>query len=121
MGADRIFVGENTFRLYIKRYLRYIDDLLLVVDKGIHRFSSLLKDLNANNKNLAFTCMVDNRKICYLDVCLTGKAPHTEIAFYRKPLLGNTLLLAQSGHYKHTKKVAPVGQFLRISCIFSSE
>lgn len=64
--------------------------------------------------------MTNSTEFCYLDVCLTGEGLNIETALYRKLLLGNTLLLAQLGHPKHTIKGINLEQFLRIRCICSS-
>lgn len=50
-----IFGGENPFTSSIKLYLRYIDDLILIMEDGISKLILFLEYLNCNNKNLAFT------------------------------------------------------------------
>lgn len=77
--------------------------------------------LNVNNKNMSFKGLAASRDICYLDVFLTGNGPGIETFLYRKPLSGNTLLRAQSGHSRHILKGIPMGQFLPFRHICSSE
>lgn len=62
-----------------------------------------------------------NSSICYLYVRLTGRDAEVVTSLYRKPLSGNTLLLDQPGHPRHTIKGIPVGQFLRVRRICSSD
>lgn len=53
--GDMIFGSENPFRPSFKLYLRYIDDLLVVMEDGVAYLASFLVFLNSsNNKNLSF-------------------------------------------------------------------
>lgn len=113
--------GGEPFRPRIALYLRYIDDLLKVVTNGRDLLDPLLSYLNDNNKNLSFTGVANPREMYYLDVCLTGEGLEVSTTLNRKPLSGNTLLSAQSGHPKHTIKGIPVGQFLRLKRICSND
>lgn len=115
----RVFGGGNPFRTKIVVYLRFIDDLLLVVWGGVDLMSSMLVYFNENQLNQSFTGMTDSRSIFFLDICLTGMDGKVCSTLYRKPLSGNSLLLAQSGLPRHTIKGIPVGQFLHVRRICS--
>lgn len=59
-------------------------------------------------------------KISFLDVQL-GIYNRIYTDLYRKPLSGNTLLMAQSGHPRHTIKGIPVGRIFNSQESFEME
>lgn len=69
---------------------------------------SFLEYLNANEKVFKFTGQGDKKEMCFLDVRLCSDGHLINTNLYRKPLLGNTLLMTKSGHPKHTIKGIPI-------------
>lgn len=54
-----------------------------------------------------------------MDVHLEGRDGKEKTSIFRKPIIGNTILLADSSHPKHTLRGITVGQFLRLKIICS--
>lgn len=97
-----IFGDGNLFRSLIVLYFRYIDDLIFICRKDVDLTSFLLY-LNDNQCNLGFTGISDSRAVSFLDVLLSGDIHKVSTQLYRKPLAGNSLLLAGSSHPHHKR------------------
>lgn len=64
---------------------------------------------------------MDSRSVPFLDVIPSGKEGRIVSSLHRKPLSGNILLHADSGHPSHVTCGIPVGQFLRLRRVCSEE
>lgn len=109
-----IYGDSNPFRPHIHVFFCYIDDLLFVCDKQIGDLQSFLTYLILNTSDLSFTGLMRAGEISFLEVLLVSSGDRVITRLYRKPLTGNSLLMAQSNHPTHTIKGSPVGQFIHL-------
>ncbi|CAJ0943145.1 unnamed protein product [Ranitomeya imitator] len=78
--------------------------------------------LNSNDMNIHLTFMADAESIDFLDVTIKrGPTGVINTDIFRKETSTNTLLHASSGHPAHMIRSIPVGQFLRLRRICSSD
>ncbi|CAJ0930781.1 unnamed protein product [Ranitomeya imitator] len=81
-----------------------------------------MAQLNRNSLNIKLTYKAHRHKIDFLDISLEVDGMgtlHTDV--YRKTTSVNALLHASSSHTSHTIKAIPVGQFLRMRRICSTD
>ncbi|XP_075688588.1 uncharacterized protein LOC142657444 [Rhinoderma darwinii] len=81
-----------------------------------------MQELNVNDLNIRLTYIFDKQKIDFLDVSIevdTERVLQTDV--FRKETSVNSLLHATSAHVYSTINAVPVGQFLRMRRICSSE
>ncbi|XP_056406730.1 uncharacterized protein LOC130298192 [Hyla sarda] len=103
-------------------WARYIDDVLMIWQGTTDELESFMRQLNHNTKNIKVTYSYDYTSIPFLDVTLIKDSNgFLQTDIYRKPTATNTYLHATSAHPKHVVKAIPVGQYLRIRRICSSD
>ncbi|CAJ0920503.1 unnamed protein product [Ranitomeya imitator] len=103
-------------------WTRYIDDIFLVWQGSSHELNMFMMDLNSNDLNIRLTHTSNSDFVEFLDV-IVKRGPNGEINsdVYRKPTSTNLLLHASSSHPRHMIQSVPVGQFLRLRRICSSD
>ncbi|CAJ0959600.1 unnamed protein product, partial [Ranitomeya imitator] len=103
-------------------WTRYIDDIFLVWQGSSHELDMFMMDLNSNDLNIRLTHTSNSDFVEFLDVTVK-RGPNGEINsdVYRKPTSTNLLLHASSSHPRHMIQSVPVGQFLRLRRICSSD
>ncbi|KAM4771055.1 CD109 antigen-like [Rhinophrynus dorsalis] len=107
--------GEGSHQKCIKKYLRYVDDILMVWDGTEDDLLHFVKALNDNSYNLTFTLNFHKLNIHFLDLNLyVGEDGMVKTTMYYKPNAGNALLYATSCHPRSLIVNLPVGQFLRV-------
>lgn len=94
---------------------------MFICDKQIGDLESFLTYLNSNMSNVTFTGQMESIEVCFLDVLLVVSQDYVITCLYRKPLAGNSLLMAQSNHPKHTIKGIPVGKLICLQWICSED
>lgn len=110
---------------YIERvhfWGRYIDDIIFVWQGSIDELTQFMNILNNNKLNIKLTYKTGRTNIDFLDLMLQVNDEgfvHSDLQ--RKPTATNSLLHAESSHPKHLIRNIPVGQFLRIRRICSTE
>ncbi|XP_073408530.1 uncharacterized protein [Dendrobates tinctorius] len=101
---------------------RYIDDVLFFWDGTLQQLGDFMAWLNANTFNIRLTFKYDLKTIDFLDVTLEiDDTRRIQTDVYRKPTSVNSLLHAESAHNTSTIRAVPVGQFLRMRRICSTE
>lgn len=77
---------EEIVRNQVKIWLRFVDDVFLIVKNGKPTAEKILKTANNINKAIEFTVEYeDEGKINFLDLTLTKKEGKIEAGIYRKP------------------------------------
>ncbi|XP_075707682.1 uncharacterized protein LOC142742114 isoform X2 [Rhinoderma darwinii] len=112
--------GDSMARVLL--WARYIDDIL-VIWKGTHAdLDSFMIGLNKNDENLKFTYKAHPSCLDFLDVKIFADEQgflHSDV--FRKETSVNALLHSSSSHPSQTIQAIPIGQFLRIRRICSSD
>ena len=96
-------------------WLRYIDDIFMVWDKGRNSLDDFLQHLNSCHKTIKFTSDISNEKIHFLDTTVQfndSRTLYTDL--YCKPTDSHNYLLYNSAHPKHLKNSLPYSQLLRL-------
>ena len=101
MGLDRTFA--HTFSVSVRLYKRFVDDILVVLDRGVET-ADLLDCLNSFHPNIV--CTNDgtegNKAVTFLDldICILGN----KLAFstHRKPLASYAYTPFDSNHSSAT-------------------
>ncbi|XP_073421163.1 uncharacterized protein [Dendrobates tinctorius] len=101
---------------------RYIDDILFLWDGTVQQLEDFMRTLNQNSFNIHLTYTFEFKEINFLYVTLSvDPTGHIQTDVYRKPTSVNSLVHASSAHYPSTIRAVPVGQFLRMRRICSSD
>ncbi|XP_073419118.1 uncharacterized protein [Dendrobates tinctorius] len=124
LGAwERNLFGDGGPRdaSHVLCWYRFIDDILFLWDGGVDQLGNFMRSLNVNNYNIRLTYKCDDRVVDFLDVRLEidiDRRIQTDV--FRKPTSVNSLLHASSAHDPATVRAIPVGQFLRMRRICST-
>ncbi|XP_073399270.1 uncharacterized protein [Dendrobates tinctorius] len=103
-------------------WYRYIDDVLFLWDGTVDQLGDFMRTLNDNTKNIHLTYSFDEARLDFLDVRLEVDADRRiQMDVFRKPTSVNSLLHATSAHDYATVRAIPVGQFLRMRRICSTD
>uniref|UniRef100_A0A8C5N1S5 Reverse transcriptase domain-containing protein n=1 Tax=Leptobrachium leishanense TaxID=445787 RepID=A0A8C5N1S5_9ANUR len=106
----------------IELWLRYIDDVLLLWKGSEEEFLQFVSLLNDNVYNLKFTFEIQKDSISFLDIKISKTDGGTlSTTLYKKATATNSLLHWQSFHPLPLKRGIPVGQYLRLRRICSSD
>ncbi|XP_056398325.1 uncharacterized protein LOC130293541 [Hyla sarda] len=101
---------------------RFIDDILFVWHGSIDELGSFMDQLNNNNYNIKLTYKYGRTNMEFLDVLFNIESDgYISSNVYRKKTSTNSLLHATSSHPKPLISNIPVGQFLRMKRICSSD
>uniref|UniRef100_A0A8C5N1Y7 Reverse transcriptase domain-containing protein n=1 Tax=Leptobrachium leishanense TaxID=445787 RepID=A0A8C5N1Y7_9ANUR len=119
------FVFGETLSMYkpkIESWSRYIDDILVTWIGTDIEFRDFVIKLNDNPLNLKFTFEIQSDQINFLDVKI-AKTDTGEIAtsLFRKKTASNNLLHWDSFHPKSLKRGIPLGQYLRLRRLCSTD
>jgi len=101
-------------------WLRYIDDIFMIWDKGSDSLQEFLSHLNSCHNTIKFTSEISSEKVNFLDTTVlidTDRKLYTNL--YCKPTDSHNYLLYDSAHPSHLKKSLPFSQLLRIRRICS--
>ena len=107
-----------TYRLQPLLWVRYIDDIFMLWQRGPTELTSFVQHLNSCHLIFKFTCDQSLTKVNFLDttVCKTPQG-----TLYTKPNDAHMYLHFTSSHPKHCKTSLPYSQFLRIQRICTLE
>ena len=101
-------------------WLRYIDDIFLVWDKGRDSLVEFLDHLNTCHHSIKFTSDISDTTINFLDTSVhidDDRKLYTDL--YCKPTDSHNYLLYDSAHPSHLKRSLPYSQLLRVRRICS--
>ena len=102
-------------------WLRYVDDILVIVNKN-QDLSSILRKINDVHPKIQFTCEEEQeRKLAFLDTLIWNRGTRMMFSVYRKPTNKNDFIHYYSSHSQRTKTGAILGFFLRAFRICSRE
>ncbi|OCT98976.1 hypothetical protein XELAEV_18004776mg [Xenopus laevis] len=98
----------------VRKYYRYIDDLIIVWDGTETQLESFIGSCNANDRNIPFTYKNDHNTIEFIHIQFISdhEQIHTDIC--RKWISRNSLLHRQSSHPEPLLRGIAIGQFLRL-------
>ncbi|XP_069621235.1 uncharacterized protein [Ranitomeya imitator] len=103
-------------------WLRYIDDVLFLWRGTVQQLDEFMAMLNNNNYNIKLTYRHDAVKIDFLDISLEVDSFSTiQTDVFRKETSVNSLIHATTAHSHSTVRAVPVGQFLRVRQISSTD
>ena len=110
---------------YIKEmsllYLRYIDDIFIILKGTKAELMTFIKDLIEKHKTIKFDFEVSPRKIAFLDAMLyADENNNIQTTLYCKPADQKTFLHAKSEHPRFTKSSIPYSHALRLKTICST-
>ncbi|XP_077136883.1 uncharacterized protein LOC143793776 [Ranitomeya variabilis] len=101
---------------------RYIDDIFFLWDGTAQQLGDFMGTLNQNSLNIYLTYTYDEKKVNFLDVTFeVDQTGYIQTDVYRKRTSVNSLIHASSAHNPSTIRAVPVGQFLRMRRICSSD
>lgn len=107
--------ANNPYRANLIVYARYIDDILIIWDGTAKELAGFLKHCGNNPFGISFTHVVDDRKLVFLDLELSGEDDGTiSSKTHFKPSGGNSYLHASSNHHPRWIRNIPFGQFCRL-------
>jgi len=91
----------------IKRYFRYVDDILIAYDVHQSNIEDVLLEFNKLAPKLKFTIeKEENQKISFLDLTIHRKQSRFSIDIYRKPTTTETIIANDSCHPQEHKMAA---------------
>ena len=110
---------------YIKEmsllYLRYIDDIFIILKGTKAELMTFIKDLIEKHKTIKFDFKVSPRKIAFLDAMLyEDENNNIQTTLYCKPADQKAFLHAKSEHQGFTKSNIPYSHALRLKTICST-
>ncbi|XP_073425439.1 uncharacterized protein [Dendrobates tinctorius] len=106
----------------IPLWVRYIDDIFLVWQGNEVQLSNFMERINSNDRNIHLTYQYDMTKVSFLDVNVWRDNDNIlQTSIFRKETSSNMLLHASSAHPKSLINSIPIGQFLRLRRICSSD
>ena len=111
--------------LYIKNksilYLRYIDDIFLILTGTKQELLIFLEKLNCKHKTIRFEHNISYSNISFLDKLIYKDKNNTlQTTLYRKPTDQQSYLHVYSDHPRSLKRTIPYSQALRIKTICST-
>ncbi|XP_075719901.1 uncharacterized protein LOC142760596 [Rhinoderma darwinii] len=107
---------------HVQCWLRYIDDILFILQGTEELLLGFMQELNVNDRNIKLTYVADAHKVNFLDISIEADTNGMlQMDVFRKETSTNSLLHATSAHVHSTFKAVPVGQFLRMRRICSSD
>ncbi|XP_018108445.1 uncharacterized protein LOC108711328 [Xenopus laevis] len=112
--THHILIENNPYKKYIKKYHRYIDDLIIIWEGDNQQLESFVDYCNDNNNNIRFTYKSDQLTMDFLDIQFTIKESCILTDVYRKTLSRNSLLHRHSSHPEPLLRGVPTGQFIRL-------
>ena len=108
-------VGQST------TWLRYVDDILVIVNKQ-QDLDSVLRKLNDVHPKIQFTCEQEqDGKLPFLDTLIWNRESRLMFSVYRKPTNKNDFIHFYSSHSQRTKTGVVLGFYLRAFRICSKE
>ena len=111
----------NTNAKHLCVWVRYIDDIFIIIDKTQISYDLLKLEMESLHSNIKFTytdvVALTEQRINFLDVCIFITNGKLETGLYRKPTHSNTVLNFQSSHTYNIKLGVAVGQFKRVRAI----
>ncbi|CAJ0951090.1 unnamed protein product [Ranitomeya imitator] len=103
-------------------WMRYIDDVLFLWGRTAQQLREFMNRLNNNSLNIKLTYQFDYQQIDFLDVTLEiDDTRRIQTDVFRKSTAVNALVRADSAHNSSTIRAVPVGQFLRMRRICSTD
>jgi len=103
-------------------YLRYLDDIFIIWDRGETSLLSFIDDFNKFNPSITLTHQISNTTINYLDVTLyLDENRYLQTTVYKKPTDNGKYLHFHSDHPPHTKLSLPYSQGIRYKRICSTD
>lgn len=109
------------FNKYVKKWMRYIDDIFLIWSGSEDDFTVFVGFLNSIFPGIVFKPEFSRDRISFLDVLITNTHGTVTTSLYTKPTVRNTLLHFHSAHPAHLHKNLLISQFVRVLRIFSDE
>ena len=120
----KLFSKLNTNAKHLCFWVRYIDDIFIIIDKTQVSYDLLKLEMESLHSNIKFTytevVALTEQRINFLDVCIFITNGILKIGLYRKPTYSNTVLNFQSSHTYNIKLGIDVGQFKRVRAICNS-
>ena len=117
----KLFSKLNTNTKHLCFWVRYIDDIFIIIDKTQISYDLLKLEMESLHSNIKFTyadvVALTEQRIDFLDVCLFIANGILKTGLYRKPTHSNTVLNFQSSHIYNIKLGVAVGQFKRVYAI----
>ena len=102
-------------------WLRYVDDVLIIVDKD-QDLSSILGSINSIHPKIQFTSEEEqDHKLPFLDTIIWNRGSKMLFSVYRKPTNKDDFIHFYSSHSHRTKTGIVLGFFLRAFRICSHE
>ncbi|CAJ0934161.1 unnamed protein product [Ranitomeya imitator] len=125
LGAwERSIFGDGGVQAadHVLCWVRYIDDILFLWGGTTQQLEEFMSRLNDNQLNIKLTYQFDHQRIDFLDVTFEiDEARQIQTDMFRKSTSVNALLHASSAHNYSTIGAVPVGQFLRMRRICSTD
>ncbi|XP_069499168.1 uncharacterized protein [Ambystoma mexicanum] len=109
-----IYPATNPFSNHLRKWLRYIDDILIIWDGSREEADCFVTWLNQQNRFLKFTGSICDCETHFLDITIFHHNGSLKVKPYNKTTDKNSLLHFNSHHAKHLKNNLPFGQFLRL-------
>ena len=104
---DHILSDSNPFRRYIKKWSRYMDDVLCLWGGGTEDLDLFKDYLNGLLPELEFTVeSEENQRLNFLDVTIVRTPDGFTFEIYRKPTTCGALIPADSNHHHSHKHAA---------------
>ncbi|XP_041424947.1 uncharacterized protein LOC121395456 isoform X1 [Xenopus laevis] len=115
---EETVVNSQMFKNYhnkILRWIRYIDDILILWSGTEQEALEFIDKLNINKLNIKLTVNISKQMVSFLDlsIMITEEGKLTTDN-YRKETATNSLLSFSSHHPYSVKKSLPIGEFLRL-------
>ena len=112
--SQHILTTTNPYQNNILKWLRYIDDVLLIWKGESSSLTLFHTWLNGLDPNLKFSLEQHNSEISFLDLKIIAYEGVIHTSLFTKPTARNTLLKYNSHHPSNLKNNLPYGQFLRL-------
>jgi hypothetical protein len=93
--------------LLVERYLRYVDDILVLYREDKTNIHELLEDFNNLAPTMKFTLEKEqSNRINFLDITITKSQDGLSFEIYRKPTTTNIIIPNDSCHPREHKTAA---------------
>ncbi|CAJ0956764.1 unnamed protein product [Ranitomeya imitator] len=111
---ESVVFEHGAFKAHCKKWLRFIDDVIMFWTGTEEDYHLFLADLNNNLLNIRLTSHLSRTSVEFLDLKIILDGSYIATTLFRKPTATNSLLHYSSFHPRHLKNGIPTGQFLRL-------
>jgi hypothetical protein len=96
---EHIYIPLLSDKHKIARYLRYVDDILIIYDSNLSDLHNILDDFNKIHPKLVFTAEQEtDSQLNFLDITIHRTPTEWKFAVYRKPTFTDTIIPYDSNH-----------------------